>query len=194
VILDEAAITRFRQNYRLEFGAAGTDDPLYEAVSAGRKHQGMEHWLAFFHDRLETLFDYLPQGAVTLADDQMTPRGWPAGRRIADQYGHAARGAERRRGGWTRSTSPRRRGCFTLTTRPGTRPWRGGGADSPRCRDPRAPGVIDAGGRIGRDFAPERQQEKISLFGALAAHVAPRQKTGPVVASYSEGARERLTG
>ena len=35
VILDEAAITRFRQNYRLEFGAAGTDDPLYEAVSCG---------------------------------------------------------------------------------------------------------------------------------------------------------------
>ena len=60
VILDEAAITRFRQNYRIEFGTAGTDDPLYEAVSAGRKHQGMEHWLPFFHDRLETLFDYLP--------------------------------------------------------------------------------------------------------------------------------------
>ena len=39
VILDEAAITRFRQNYRIEFGAAGSDDPLYEAISAGRKHQ-----------------------------------------------------------------------------------------------------------------------------------------------------------
>ncbi len=37
VILDDEAITRFRQNYRIEFGAAGTDDPLYEAVSAGRK-------------------------------------------------------------------------------------------------------------------------------------------------------------
>jgi transcription-repair coupling factor (superfamily II helicase) len=69
VILDEAAITRFRQNYRIEFGAAGTDDPLYEAVSAGRKHAGMEHWLPFFHDRLETLFDYLPGASVTL-DDQ----------------------------------------------------------------------------------------------------------------------------
>jgi transcription-repair coupling factor (superfamily II helicase) len=64
VILDEAAITRFRQNYRIEFGAAGTDDPLYEAVSAGRKHQGVEHWLPFFHERLETLFDYLPGATV----------------------------------------------------------------------------------------------------------------------------------
>ncbi len=52
VLLDEASITRFRQNYRVEFGAGGAEDPLYEAVSAGRKHQGMEHWLGFFHDRL----------------------------------------------------------------------------------------------------------------------------------------------
>ena len=72
VILDEAAITRFRQNYRIEFGAAGTDDPLYEAVSAGRKHAGVEHWMPFFHERLETLFDYLPGATITL-DDQVTP-------------------------------------------------------------------------------------------------------------------------
>ena len=43
---------------------------------------------------------------------------------------------------------------------------------------PSGPGVIDAGGRIGRDFAPERQQEKVCLFGALAAHVAARRKAG----------------
>ena len=55
--------------------------------------------------------------------------------------------------------------------------------------------MIDAGGRIGRDFAPERQQEQLSLFGALAAHVAARRKQGDVViASYSDGARERLAG
>jgi len=76
VILDEAAITRFRQNYRVEFGAGGADDPLYEAVSAGRKHAGMEHWLGFFHERLETIFDYLPQAAVVL-DDQTSRRSAP---------------------------------------------------------------------------------------------------------------------
>ena len=41
VILDEAAITAVPQRYRVEFGAAGDDDPLYEAVSAGRKHAGL---------------------------------------------------------------------------------------------------------------------------------------------------------
>ena len=55
--------------------------------------------------------------------------------------------------------------------------------------------MIDAGGRIGRNFAPERQQENISLFGALADHIKAKLALGPVViASYSEGARERLTG
>ena len=32
---------------------------LYEAVSEGRRIAGMEHWLPLFHDRLETLFEYL---------------------------------------------------------------------------------------------------------------------------------------
>ena len=66
VILDEPSIQRFRTRYRELFGAAGLDDPLYEAVSAGRKHQGLEHWAPLFHDRMETLFDFLPEAPVTL--------------------------------------------------------------------------------------------------------------------------------
>ena len=85
VILDDASITRFRQNYRIEFGAAGSDDPLYEAVSAGRKHAGMEHWLPFFHEKLETLFDYLP-GVAVMLDDQITPARLSRWEGIADQY------------------------------------------------------------------------------------------------------------
>ncbi|MEO1458456.1 MAG: transcription-repair coupling factor, partial [Pseudomonadota bacterium] len=57
------------------------------------------------------------------------------------------------------------------------------------------PGVIDAGGRQGRSFAPERQQEGANLFDALARHIRGRLREGPVViASYSEGARDRLAG
>ena len=60
---------------------------------------------------------------------------------------------------------------------------------------PTGPGVLDTGARIGRNFSPERQQESISLFGALAAHIKAKLQDGPVlIASYSEGARERLTG
>nr|WP_321252677.1 transcription-repair coupling factor [uncultured Ruegeria sp.] len=194
VILDEAAITRFRQNYRIEFGAAGTDDPLYEAVSAGRKHQGMEHWLPFFHDRLETLFDYL-SGATILLDDQVTPARLARWDSIADQYETRRLALENRSrmdtvykptppallyiddGAWEQAVADRRVMQFSPL------PQASG------------PGVIDAGGRIGRNFAPERQQENISLFGALASHITDKLAKGPVlIASYSEGARERLTG
>src|SRR4029078_8888587 len=41
-------------------GAPSRDDALYTAVSEGRRFAGMEHWLPFFYERLETLFDYLP--------------------------------------------------------------------------------------------------------------------------------------
>ncbi len=194
VILDEAAITRFRQNYRIEFGAAGTDDPLYEAVSAGRKHQGIEHWLPFFHEKLETLFDYLPEATISV-DDQVSPARLARWDTIADQHETRRLALENRSrmdtvykptppgllylddAAWDQAVGERRVLQFSPL------PQASG------------PGVIDAGGRIGRNFAPERQQESISLFGALADHIKGKLDKGPVlIASYSEGARERLTG
>ncbi|GAA6158157.1 transcription-repair coupling factor [Ruegeria sp. HU-ET01832] len=194
VILDDAAITRFRQNYRIEFGAAGTDDPLYEAVSAGRKHQGIEHWLPFFHEKLETLFDYLPEASITV-DDQVTPARLARWDTIADQY-ETRKLALANRSRMDTVYKPTPPGLLYLDDAA----WEAAVGDrrvmqfSPL---PKAsgPGVIDAGGRIGRNFAPERQQESISLFGALAAHITDKMAKGPVlIASYSEGARERLTG
>ncbi len=66
VAFGEAAVHRFRTRYVELFGGATGDDPLYEAVSAGRRHPGEEHWLPLFHDHLETLFDYLPRARVSL--------------------------------------------------------------------------------------------------------------------------------
>src|SRR5215469_376958 len=66
VLLDDDAVRRFRSRYREQFGATGTDDPLYESVSAGRRYVGMEHWLPLYYERLETLFDYLPEAGVSL--------------------------------------------------------------------------------------------------------------------------------
>ncbi|WP_170413732.1 transcription-repair coupling factor [Ruegeria atlantica] len=194
VILDEAAITRFRQNYRIEFGAAGTDDPLYEAISAGRKHQGIEHWLPFFHEKLETLFDYLPDATITV-DDQVTPARLARWDTIADQY-ETRRLALENRSRMDTVYKPTPPGLLYLDDVA----WEQAVGDrrvmqfSP-LPQASGPGVIDAGGRIGRNFAPERQQESISLFGALAGHITDKMAKGPVlIASYSEGARERLTG
>ena len=194
VILDDSAITRFRQNYRIEFGAARTDDPLYEAVSAGRKHQGVEHWLPFFHDKLETLFDYLPDASVTL-DDQLTPMRVSRWDGIVDQFETRKIAMDQKNridtvykpippdllylddNDWAQAISGHR----VLQFNP-----------LPQASGPNA---IDAGARAGRNFAPERQQETISLFSALSDHIRKKLVQGPVViASYSQGARERLAG
>ncbi|ATF18457.1 transcription-repair coupling factor [Phaeobacter gallaeciensis] len=194
VILDEAAVTRFRQNYRIEFGAAGTDDPLYEAVSAGRKYQGIEHWLPFFHDRLETLFDYLPNATVTL-DDQVTPARLARWDSIVDQY-ETRKIAMAQKGRMDTVYKPVPPGLLYLDDAS----WEAAIEDHRVIQFhplPQAsgPGVIDAGGRIGRNFSPERQLESVSLFKTLVDHIKARMQVGPVVvASYSEGARERLTG
>ena len=194
VILDDAAITRFRQNYRIEFGAAGTDDPLYEAVSAGRKHQGIEHWLPFFHEKLETLFDYLPRATITV-DDQVTPTRLARWDSIEDQY-QTRRLALENRSRLDSVYKPTPPGLLYLDDAAWTQAVAGKRvmqfSPLPQAS---GPGVIDAGGRIGRNFAPERQQESISLFGSLASHIKDSLGKGPVlIASYSEGARERLTG
>lgn len=194
VILDEAAIQRFRTNYRQRFGAAGNDDPLYEAISAGRKHQGYEHWLPFYHERLESLFEYLP-GAPVVLDDGLDPARSARWESLIDQYGTrvAALNAKARLGTVYKPCPPEllyldeARWAAVLAGRPVRQ--------LSALPQPLGLGVIDAGGRIGRDFVPERQQESLSLFGAVAAHVAVRRKTGNVVlASYSKGARERMAG
>ena len=56
--LTTESIKRFRQAYVMNFGAQTRGDALYEAVSEGRRHAGMEHWLPLFYERLDTLFDY----------------------------------------------------------------------------------------------------------------------------------------
>ena len=52
VQLTTEVIKRFRQGYVAAFGGATRDDALYEAVSEGRRHAGLEHWLPLFHARL----------------------------------------------------------------------------------------------------------------------------------------------
>ena len=65
VFLDENSISRFRKGYREAFGAILSDDPLYTAIGEGRRYAGMEHWLPLFHERMVSLFDYVPGAMVS---------------------------------------------------------------------------------------------------------------------------------
>ncbi|MEM7526326.1 MAG: transcription-repair coupling factor [Pseudomonadota bacterium] len=194
VIMDAEAIQRFRSRYREIFGAPRLDDPLYTAVSEGRKHQGMEHWLPLFHSGLETLFDYLPGAPVTL-DDQVDAALAARAETIRDHYqarvdamGAASPGAMPVR------PCPAELLYLDEAAFAAVLHVRTVHAFTPHRTSP-GPGVIDAGARAGRTFAPERQQEGGNLFEALAGHIRSRLHEGPVVlASYSDGARDRLQG
>ncbi len=194
MILDEAAITRFRQNYRIEFGAAGTDDPLYEAVSAGRKHAGVEHWLPFFHDRLETLFDYLPGASVCAGRSGHAVAARRGGRRSQDQYEtrHHAMSQKNRMDTVYKPCPP---GLLYLDDAA----WEGALGDRRVLQFhplPQAtgPGVIDAGGRIGRNFLARAPAGKYQPFrgGGRPCSREDRKVGHVVLAAYSEGAAERL--
>ncbi len=57
VLLTPTSIATFRTHYRELFGTKV--NPLYEAISTGRRYAGMEHWLPLFFETTETLVDYI---------------------------------------------------------------------------------------------------------------------------------------
>ncbi|OYX89059.1 MAG: transcription-repair coupling factor [Azorhizobium sp. 32-67-21] len=184
---------KFRMAYLAEFGADTRGDTLYEAVSEGRRHPGMEHWLPLFHEGLDTLFDYLDD--VPLMVEQLTDEA--AGERIAQvkDYYDARREALATAGsGAVYKPLPPDRLYLTGEE------WRARVTGSSLVRftpfavpEGGAGKVIDLGGIQGRSFAAERADPEGNVFDAAVAHVRALQKSKKViVAAWSEGSRERL--
>jgi transcription-repair coupling factor (superfamily II helicase) len=185
-------IRRFRMGYVAEFGAPERDDPLYEAVSEGRRHPGMEHWLPLFQEKMETLFKYLGDAPVAIepqAEDAILERF----KQIADYY-DARREALRQPGsGAVYKPLPPDRLYLTEDE------WKSREGEAALARltafaVPEGAGVYDAGARKGRDFAPERNDASVNVFEAVVAHVRGLQATRKkvVIALWSEGSRDRM--
>ena len=98
-------IRRFRMGYVAAFGAPERDDPLYEAVSEGRRHPGMEHWLPLFHERMDTLFDYLDATPVAI-EPQSEDASRERFKQIADYYDARREALEHPGGGATYKPLP----------------------------------------------------------------------------------------
>src|SRR3569833_2246937 len=187
-------IRRFRMGYVAEFGAPERDDALYEAVSEGRRHHGMEHWLPLFQDRMDTLFDYL-QGAPIAIEPQAEDAVRERFKQILDYYEARRDAMEHPGGGAIYKPLPPDR--LYLTDEEWTR--RESGMPLVRMTQFSVPAdgtsVVDAGARKGRDFAPERNDTTVNVFEAVVSHVmalhAQRKKV--VIALWSEGSRDRMT-
>ena len=194
VILDDVSINRFRNNYRKEFGSAGLDDPLYEAISAGRKHQGYEHWAPYFHDGMETIFDHLPNAVIFMDEniERIHNSRWDG---INDQYEARleALSSKNRLETVYKPIKPELfyispDDLFDLLNNREQRKFI-------VLPQPTGPNSLDMRARIGRNFAPERQNEELGLFEEFAKHIIEKRKTTSVIiASMSLGARERLYG
>src|SRR6185295_2213700 len=131
------------------FGAA-SNDPLYEAISEGRRHPGMEHWLPLFHSKLDTLFDYVAGAAVVLeplAEDAAHERF----AQIADYYDARQQALEADRAGTIYKPLPPER-LYLRETEWKSRLEAGRLARLSSFADPDA-AAVDAGTRQGRNFA-----------------------------------------
>jgi transcription-repair coupling factor (superfamily II helicase) len=195
VNLDDEAIQRFRTAYRELFGPVTGDDPLYEAVSAGVKFGGMEHWLPLFHDGLDTLFAYLPDAIVTL--DHQAEEAKEARLDLVEEYYQARRSIQSQgiaeagmiynpvppvmlhleRDEWARLLAARAVGAL----------WPFAPAEG-------AVATVDAGGRPGRDFAELRAQPGVNVYDGAREHIEAEINAGRrvVIAAWSAGSGERL--
>ena len=196
VLLDPQVIQRFRSRYREQFGTIADHDPLYGAVSAGHRYAGMEHWLPFYYETLETIFDYVPGAAISLDHEVEEIRADRlAG--IADFY--AAR-QSLLRSKETQSSAPIYRpvppGQLFLEDAEWTHRLseRRVAQLSPFAAPPEAALAYDAGGRRGRDFAEARANPNINVFEAARDALDAEQKAGrrTAIAAYSAGSADRL--
>ena len=194
VPLDDAAVSRFRTQYRELFGAPKADDILFESVSAARRHMGVEHWLALFHERLETLPDYAPKAAIVL-DYQAEEARDTRLDLIADYFdarttvARAGTGA----GGAPYNPVPTEQMFLSAAEWRDLLLGRAVASFSPFA-GPQSEDNPDAGGRPGRDFAEARVQPGITVFDALRdqAMIEKREGRGIVVTAASRGSCERL--
>ncbi|GAB4137716.1 MAG: transcription-repair coupling factor [Sphingomonadales bacterium] len=191
----EDSIRRFRQGYVAAFGAVTDEDPLYHAISEGRRAAGAEHWLPLFHARLVTLFDYVPADSIISLDHQAEEARAARQDMIADHY--ESRRLAREAGDTATPYKPLPPDNLYLTEDD----WQSNLANRrvrafTPFRLPQGPDVLNLGAAIGRDFAPERQAQDGNLYDALKQHLADLAKAGQrsLLMSYSEGARQRLAG
>jgi len=191
-LLDAEAIKRFRSRYREKFGATATGDPLYQALSDGRRLAGMEHWLPLLEERLATLFDHLSPDDLIVRDSGADGAAEARFEAVADYYENRKRAQSSDLGSY-RPIEP-----DTLYLK--REEWDAAIADRPihlttPYHEPESTRVIDFGVDGPRDFTPERTQNA-NVYEAVVAHVRDlgRSKHKIVLASYSNGARERLKG
>jgi transcription-repair coupling factor (superfamily II helicase) len=194
VLLNDETIKRFRARYTAAFGGNTVDDPLYGAISAGQRYPGLEHWLAFFYDHLDRLGDYTGD-APYIFDDQAREAFADRQAQVKDYY----EARENARTDKKLATA----GAPYNPVPPGQLYETDGhlyqlsGAPAVQLSSfahPDETRTEDAGGRIGHNFAAERQAADVNLFQAVVDRLKADSKKNrhTVIACWSDGSRDRM--
>ena len=199
VLLTDEAVSKFRKGYVKTFGPAH-DDPVYEAISAGRMHTGMEHWLPLFYGTLDCFFDFVGDALMFtdhLADEAVGERF----NAIADYY-------EARSEDISEEPARTKNDVFSA---PAYRPLTPDALYLPEAEwktrltnvdlrplspfsPPDAKRAFSVGARLGRTFAAERSAETQNVFAAVKSHIDALRENGKrvVITCWTEGSADRM--
>ena len=197
--LNEDSRKFFQRSYTSSFGPPNSDDALYASVKEGRRFQGAEHWLPFFHESMQSLLDYIQNPFISF-DPQVDEAATARIEAINDYY-------EARREVWDIEKSSKNNGPTLAPSYKPIRPellylrkneW-------DRLKESyhfiqfspfEVPSLdaINLNAKQGRDFAPERGQKNTNIYDAVKDHVDTLLKAQKrvVFGCYTLGSAERM--
>ena len=190
--LNSDAVSRFRRGYVSAFGAVTDNDPLYEAISAGSRYQGMEHWLPLFYEKLETAFDHFGDCAY-FTDAQSGNAYQERADQVRDYYEARCDALDDPSSGASKIKPLPPEKLYLVDD-----VWQAIGdrftwisLDGYKLPDAQA---VDLGARIGRNFAAERGMEGVNVFDSFLTHLAALRtaKKRVLLVCWSAGARDRM--
>ena len=199
LLLDEGRIKAFRAGWLERFGAGATSDPIYQAASEGRRSAGLDHYLPLFEGGLVTLFDWLGDGDVLVADSGVPSAADGRYEAITDYYQNRFEALR---------TPPKGKAKLGAAVYRPLEPdqlyldrgeWDARLAAAHRASQLPGDDGLDLGGLPPQDFTAARVAAANGgepVYKAIAARLAQALEGGrkPVLAAYSEGSRERISG
>jgi transcription-repair coupling factor (superfamily II helicase) len=189
ILFDEEVLSGFRERYLAQFGPP-SGDQMYEAARASIRRQGVEGWLPLFHEHVERLLDYAADDTLIafghLASEAATERV----AQVSDYYAARLEAAE----GDTFAAKVLAPDALYLTPEE----MEGELSARPVIRftpADAAGSAFDMGGRLGRDFAPERQRADANIFEAAIEHAKSLRVEDKAVifGAWSAGSADRLS-
>ncbi|WP_455482497.1 transcription-repair coupling factor [Bartonella sp. B35(2025)] len=195
VVLNPELISRFKSNYIRTFGVSRKNNMLYEAISQGRRFAGMEHWLPFFYENLDSFFDYCED--LSLVFDHRIEEVLIERYHLIEDYYNARKEHENDKEN-PASYHPIEPSLLYLTPKyilEHTQQF-GQRIDFTPFNIPPTfeKTIVHANVMLGYDFVKERNAQEKNVFSSVVNHIASLRAAGKKVllACWSEGSLNRL--